>query len=216
MTETPRGFNPVGDHAAGLPQHDRGLPGHVSGGGFANIGGGDDTWSPTPANAGNAPYPEWFGIWSARVILYVTMYITLPLQVALYPIAGVAGLLAGVLFYLFFRVLGSSAALDWAWTGCFFGLVALMRTEIGYEEKNPDYRAKRHWLRLALVFVVFVYFDMREKGDGIFTAIFVSAILTGIAHFLLNWGLTRGFWERLQTIGWLRSGPITGNEGSAS
>src|ERR1051325_9905162 len=98
----PRGYNPVGDHAAGLPQHDRGLPGHVSGSAFPNIGGGEEAWSPTPANAGNAPYPEGFGNWSARVILYVTMYLTLPLQVALYPIAGAAGVGAGLVFYLLF------------------------------------------------------------------------------------------------------------------
>jgi hypothetical protein len=169
-----------------------------------------------PANAGNAPYPPWFGEWSARAILYITMYLTVPLQVALYPIAGAAGIGAGLVFYLLFRVMGSSAALDWAWTGCFIGLVALMRTEIGYEEKNPDYRAKRHWLRLALVFVLFVYVAVRERGDGIVMGILTAAIVTAVAHFLLNWGVTRGLWERLQTIGWLRPGPITVKENSAS
>jgi hypothetical protein len=197
----PRGFNPVGDHAAGLPQHDRQLPGHVSGGGFANIGGGEEVSSPV-VSAGGGAYPEWFGIWSARVILYVTMYITVPIQVALYPIAGAAGVLVGGLVYLV------SGSLDWAWTGCFIGLVALMRTEIGIEEKNPGYREKRHWVRLVLVFAWFVYFMVREQGDGIGKAIFLAAIITGIAHLLLNWGIARGLWDRLQTIGWLRSGPL--------
>jgi hypothetical protein len=47
-------------------------------------------------------------------------------------------------------------------------------------------------------------------------AILTAAIVTAVAHFLLNWGVTRGLWERLQTIGWLRPGPITVKENSAS
>ena len=38
---TPRGYNPVGDSAPGLPRHDAPLPGHVPGQ-YTPIGGEDD------------------------------------------------------------------------------------------------------------------------------------------------------------------------------
>ena len=96
----PQGFNPVGDHAPNLPRHDVGLPGHVPATPFPNIGGGaDDAWP--PSGGYRAPdFPPWFGVWFGRATLFATMFITLPVQVALYPVAGICGLALGLPIYL--------------------------------------------------------------------------------------------------------------------
>jgi hypothetical protein len=136
---TPQGYNPIGQHAPGVARHDAPLPGHVSGSAFPNIGGGgDEAWPPAGINPGAVNFPSWFGEWYGRIVLVVTMYLTVPLQIVLYPIAGVAGVVAGGVAYLV------SGSLDWAWTGAFLGLLAAMRTEIGFEDRLSDYRARRH------------------------------------------------------------------------
>jgi hypothetical protein len=192
----PRGFNPVADHAPNLPRHDAGLPGHVPGTPFANIGGADDT-SFSSAGYRDPNFPPWFGEWSGRVILFVAMYITVPLQVALYPVAGICGIALGLPFYLL-------GAQDWAWTACFIGLVATMRIETGFEKKFPRYRMMRHALRLGLIFVFMTYFDVHDQGDSFGMAMLLSALFTAFMHFFLRWGLTQGLWDGLQVMGWLR------------
>ena len=93
----PQGFNPVGEHAPGLPRHDAPLPGHAPS-------------SYTPAPYQDSPAPTYgsytgsssytgysgyagagspaFGIWSGRFIMVCAIAITLPVQIVLYPIAG--------------------------------------------------------------------------------------------------------------------------------
>ena len=129
------------------------------------------------------------------------MYLTVPLQAALYPIAGAAGVAAGGLVYL---VTGS---LDWTWTGAFVGLLATMRTEIGFEDRKSDYRAQRHWVRLGLCFLGMAYFDIHDQHDGVLTALLLSAIFTAIVHFVLRAKLLRRIWEGLQIMAWLRKAP---------
>jgi hypothetical protein len=204
---TPQGYNPIGQHAPGLPRHDAQLPGHVSGTQFPNIGGGgDEAWQPG-ANYAGVDFPPWFGLWSGRFALWFAMYLTVPVQIALYPIAGAAALVAGGFAYLLFSAMGSSGALDWAWTGAFFGLLAAMRTEISFEERLPAYRAQRQWLRLGLCFLGMLYFDIHDQGDGFVTALLVSAIFTAIMYFVLKIKILRQIWEGMQIMAWLRKAP---------
>lgn len=198
---TPQGYNPIGQHAPGVARHDAPLQGHVSGSAFPNIGGGDETWPPPGVNPGAANFPPWFGEWSGRILLWATMYLTVPLQIALYPLAGVVGVAAGGLVYL---VTGS---LDWAWTGAFAGLLATMRTEIGFEDRMPDYRARRHYLRLGLCFLGMLYFDIHDQHDGVLKALLVTAIFTVVVHFVLRAKMARRIWEGLQIMAWLRKAP---------
>jgi hypothetical protein len=178
------------------------VPGHVSGTPFPNIGGGtDEAWPPPGAGGGAVNFPPWFGEWYGRIVLVATMYLTLPLQIALYPVAGVAGVAAGGVFYLLF------GSLDWAWTGAFVGLLATMRTEIGLEDRMPDYRTRRHWLRLGLCFLGMAYFDIHDQHDGVVTALLLSAIFTVIVHFTLRAKMLRRIWEGLQIMAWLRKSP---------
>jgi len=198
---TPQGYNPIGQHAPGVARHDAPLPGHVAGTPFPNIGGGaDEAWQPHVYN-GAANFPPWFGEWSGRLILWCAMYLTVPLQMALYPIAGIAAVVAGVVVYLL------TGSLDWTWTGAFMGLLATMRTETGYEDRLPDYRALRHWLRLVLCFLGMLYFDIHDQHDGVLKALLVTAIFTVIVHFILRAKLLRRIWDGLQIMGWLRKSP---------
>lgn len=199
---TPQGYNPIGQHAPGVARHDASLPGHVSGSAFPNIGGGsDEAWPPPGVNGAGVNFPPWFGEWYGRIVLVAAMYLTVPLQVALYPIAGAAGVVAGGVAYLV------SGSLNWAWTATFLGLLAMMRTEIGYEGRSPAYRVQRHWLRLGLCFLGMVYFDVHEQHDGVLTALLVSAIFTVAVHFVLRAKLLRRIWEGLQIMAWLRKTP---------
>lgn len=193
----PRGFNPVGDHAPSVPRHDAGLPGHVPGTPFANIGGGaDDIWAPSVGYR-DPNFPPWFGEWFGRVILFITMFITLPLQVALYPVAGICSIALGLPVYLL-------ASENSAYTACFIGLVAAMRVETGFERRFPRYRTTRHLLRLGLIFAFMTYFVVHEQGSSLGMAVLVSTLFTAFMHFFLRWGVTRGLWEGLQAMAWLR------------
>jgi len=140
--DTPRGFNPVGQSAPGLPRHDAPLPGHVPGAPSLPLGGGD---APTPANGGfNTAYtgpglPLWVTQPIARFFFFLWVYLFAPVVAALYPIAGAAGLVGAGLFYLLARIMGGGydTTHGWAWTGCFLGVVALMRTETRLEGEIP-------------------------------------------------------------------------------
>lgn len=204
---TPQGYNPVGQSAPGLPRHDAGLPGHVSGSQFANIGGGEE-WTQTGPR-GDPGLPPAFGIWSGRVILYATMYILLPVQMALYPIAGAAALTAGTVTYAFLSMTGMEyeSKMSWVWMAAFFGLVALMRTEIGFESSHPAYRDQRHWARLGLLFIVMAYMAIHEQGESLPMAVLLGAICAAAAHFILRAKLLRMIWNGLQILGWLRPKP---------
>jgi hypothetical protein len=192
--DTPRGYNPVGQSAPGLPHHDAPLPGHVPGQ-ATPIGGAQD-WAPRTGYFG--PGIGAAGIWFARIFMVFAIYLTLPLQIALYPIAGAAGLLVGALIYL------ASGAMDLAWPVCFAVLLPVMRIETGVEDRYPSYRKARHWLRLALCFGAMYYFDTHEQMESAGTAVVIALITTAIAHFVLRARLTSGMWQMFQKMAWLR------------
>jgi hypothetical protein len=199
----PQGFNPVGEHAPGLPRHDAPLPGHAPSG-YTPIYTQD---SPAPtygSYTGNARYaadPGFspaFGIWSGRFIMVCAIALTLPIQIVLYPIAGAAGLATGVATYL------ARGSLDWSWTACFLALVPAMRLEISFENRASWYRNVRHWLRLAIVAGWIYYIDRYEQLDSPQTAALMAAIIAVLMHFILRAQLTTGLWHQLQTWLWLR------------
>jgi hypothetical protein len=197
----PQGFNPVGEHAPGLPRHDAPLPGHAPSGYTPT----PDQDSPAPtygSYTGNATYAgagsPAFGIWSGRFIMVCAIAITLPVQIVLYPIAGTAGLAAGAAAYL------AHGTLDWSWTACFLALVPAMRLEIGFEDRASWYRNARHWLRLAIVAGWIYYTDRYEQLDSPQTAAVMAAIFAVLMHFILRAQLTSGLWHQLQTWLWLR------------
>jgi hypothetical protein len=207
---TPRGFNPIGQSAPGLPRHDAPLPGHVPGGPGLPLGGTD---APSPSNGGfNTAYtgpgiPLWMAKPIARFAFFVWMYLTAPVQAALYPIAGIAGLVGAGLLYLLARMMGGGydTTHSWAWTGCFLGVVALMRTETRYEREHPAYKAIRHWVRLALSFIGMFYVGVHDQGNSAGTAFLVAGIFTVIMHFVLRAKWLRFIWHSGQYVSWMRT-----------
>jgi hypothetical protein len=80
------------------------------------------------------------------------MFITLPVQAALYPVAGICGIALSLPFYL----AGAENPAE------------AMRVETGvFEKRFPGYRAMRHWLRLGLILAFMTYFVAHDKGDTV-------------------------------------------------
>jgi hypothetical protein len=204
---TPQGYNPVGQSAPGLPRHDGPLPGHVPGQyqPSADTAQPDANWSPSVGYR-DPGFSPGFGLWSARIIMFCAVWITLPVQMALYPIAGVVGLVAGVVVYRVFGGASGSfdAAMNLAWNAAFFALLPMMRIETGLDAKLPSYRLLRHCLRLVFVAAGFFYFQVYQQGDPPGPAAVVAVIVAAIAHFVLRLSLARGLWERFQAAAWLR------------
>jgi hypothetical protein len=201
---TPRGFNPVGESAPGLPRHDAPLPGHVPGQATPTPTQ-PENWSPS-AGYRDPGFSPAFGKWSGRVIMVCAIYLTLPLQVALYPIAGAAGVLAGFVVYIGLSGsgMGRDEILSWCWSVCFLALLPAMRVETGLEGRVPAYRKLRHWLRLALIAGGFYYFQVHDQGEPPQSSALIAVIVAALAHFFLRAKLTRGLWNAFQTWLWLR------------
>jgi hypothetical protein len=204
---TPQGYNPVGQSASGLPRHDAPLPGHVPGqyAPQADAAQSDANWSPSVGYR-DPGFSPGFGLWSARVIMFCAIWITLPLQMALYPIAGAVSLVTGVIVY---RMIGGAGAgfdgsMNLAWNAAFFALVAMMRVETGLETRLPFYRPLRHCLRLVFVAAWFFYYQVHEQGEPPVPAAIVAVIVAAIMHFVLRLQMARGLWDTFQTMAWLR------------
>jgi hypothetical protein len=207
--DTPRGYNPIGQSAPGLPRHDAQIPGHVPGSQFPNIGGGDA--SPPSQTGLNPAYagpglPDWCTKPIARVLFFFWLYLTAPIEAALYPIAGAAGLACGGLFYLIARAMGGGydTTHGWAWAGCFIGVVALMRTDIRVQAENPAYRRLRGWLRLGLSFAFMLFFTVSDQDTSFGKALIVAAVFTGMVFLVLRSKYLRFVWHALQHISWMR------------
>lgn len=134
------------------------------------------------------------------------MYLTAPIQAALYPIAGAGGLAGAGVLYLLARATGAGhdTTMEWAWTGCFLGVIALMRTETRYEAVNPAYQSLRRWLRLVLCFIWMFYFSIHE-GDSVRSAFVAAAGSTAIVFFVLRSKFLRFAWHAMQHISWMRA-----------
>jgi len=208
MTE-PQGFNPVGDHAPGLPQHDRRLPGHVSGTSAWPVA--EDFTADTPKSFAGSGLPltyaeNVFGKWFARMITLVAIFLSLPIQMALYPIAGATALTAGGAVYLLTNgAVDRETVLDWTWFGAFAGFLPAMRFENDLTDRMPKFRTGKHVLRLLLVGVATYWYDASSKGSPPRNALVVAVALTVIMHFVLRGSLTMGLWRALLATTWLRS-----------
>ena len=159
-------FNPVGQSAPGLPRHDAPLPGHVPGQ-YNPIGGSDDFGS---AGGGFNVYRGQglgSGIWSTRVIMAFATYLTLPMQLVLYPIAAMPAFGAG--YFIFHTRLatgvGFDASMSSAWTCAWLVLLPAMRVETGIESQVPGYRTVRHLFRVLAFAGWFYYFDVHEQME---------------------------------------------------
>jgi hypothetical protein len=208
---TPLGHNPIGQHAAGLPRHDAGLPGHVPGMPTAQLGGGGAAFPTAGGGGAGGVYgggvlPDSITRPLARCIFFGWVYLTAPLQAALYPMAGLAGAAGAGLLYLYARMLGGGYDMthEWAWNGCFFGVVALMRFETNFEAGHPGYVTLRRRLRLALSFAWMFYFGIHDQGTPAGVALVVAALFTVIMHFLLKSTMLRAAWHIMQNISWMR------------
>src|SRR5579872_5663496 len=147
---TPLGNNPVAETAAGEPRHNKPLPGHAPGQSSAPGMGGGESWAPW----GDLPIGGYFpgAIWFGRGFLLVLSYVGLPVLIPLYPIAGAPALATGWITntVLHQARMGYDDAMSWSWTAALVVLLPMMRLEIDYADRNPSYRALRHWLRLML------------------------------------------------------------------
>jgi hypothetical protein len=111
------------------------------------------------------------------------------------------------IFYIIARLLGAGydTTHGWAWTGCFLGVVAFMRFETNFEERNPAYKALRGWLRLVLAFLGMFYFSVRSQGDPLGTAFVVAVVFVAILYFVLRSKWLRFVWHTLQQSAWMRA-----------
>jgi len=127
-------------------------------------------------------------------------------EAALYPIAGAAGVVGAALGYLLARAVGGGhdTTQEWAWTGCFLGVIALMRAETRYEAGHSSYRSLRHALRLVFGFLFMTYFGIHTQGDSFGTAVVVGAAFAVILHFVLRSQWLRFAWHSMQFISGMR------------
>jgi hypothetical protein len=212
----PLGYNPIGESAPGLPRHDKPLPGHVpgqyapiggdgfGGGGYAPTGGGN-----SPSSGGfNDAYAgsSWFGTWSARAIMAFITYLTLPVQMALYPLAAMPAFAVGyyVLHASSLAAFGLDASMDNAWTCAWAALLPAIRLETIIEDQIPGYRALRHLFRLAVVAGWFYYTCVHDEGNPPQTGLIIGLIAAVPIHFLLRSRLLKSIWDAFQSMAWLR------------
>ncbi len=160
----------------------------------------------TPNSSSGYEEPDDVGSWYGRIILGGLIFLTLPIQAALYPIAGVAGLVAGAAAYLAFSRLGMDrdAVLGSSWSACFSVLVPAMRVEIWLENRTPTYRMLRHWLRLAVLGGWMYYFGVYDHLDPPREAALVAILFAVLMHFFLRAQLAMGLWHVLQSSYWVR------------
>jgi hypothetical protein len=149
-----------------------------------------------------------------RAFFFIWMYLTAPIEAVLYPIAGVGGLVGAGVLYLLARMTGGGydTTHGWAWTGCFLGVVALMRTETRIEDEHPYYKSLRRWLRLSVSFAGMFYFGRHEQGNPAGVASIVAAVFTAMVYLVLRSKWLRFVWHGLQQVSWMRrtvASPLT-------
>jgi hypothetical protein len=206
---SPLGYNPIGQSAPGLPRHDAPLPGHVAGA-YTPIGGAVDYSSPSPVYrgggfvAGSYGPPSAFTLWLARIFAFFATWITLPLAMTLYPLAGLVALAVGTASY--FVVWNPALVLDPGSRTMIQSLLMLMsflpaaRLDIALAEKFTLYRYVRFAARLAIICGALYFSQAAEPKTAISTALIAAAI----AFFILRAKALREIGHGFQRLLWLR------------
>ncbi len=207
--ETPRGYNPAGQSAPGLPRHDAPLPGHVpeqyqpwvNSDNFGSTGIGYNF------NYRGQGLGEAFGRWSTRVFMAFITYLTLPMQLVLYPVAGMPAFGAGYFVYHTVLATGSGydTAMGTAWMLAWLVLLPAMRIETGIETQVPGYRTVRHLFRIIAGAGWIYYAGVLDEPVRTPQLAALTALIAAVAiHILLRMRIARGMWDAFQTTSWLR------------
>ena len=202
--ETPRGYNPVGQSAPGcratmrrFRAMSRGNTTLLAATTFGSAGGGFNVYRGQGLGS---------GIGSTRVIMAFATYLTLPIQLGLYPIAAMPAFGAG--YFIFHARLatgvGFDASMSSAWTCAWLVLLPAIRVDTGIESQVPGYRTLRHLFRVLAFAGWFYYFDVHEQMEPPQQAAIIALIVAVPIHFILRSQLARGLWDAFQTISWLR------------
>jgi hypothetical protein len=200
---TPRGHNPVAESAPGLPRHDAPPQGHAPGQSTKPGMSGDASAAPWRLPTGGYfPGAIWFG----RGFLLVLSYVGLPVLIALYPIAGAPALAAGWNAHTVLHQagMGYDDTMSWSWTAALVVLLPMMRVEIDCADRNPSYRALRHWLRLVLFASGTFYLEAIDQHAPAFVAVVASALVAVVLHFVLRSRHTKIVSYSCQRNLWLR------------
>ena len=206
----PLGYNPIGQSAPGLPRHDAPLPGHV-GGSYTPIGGAAEYSSPAPSYRGSyggggyaySGPPSAFATWLARIFAFFATWVTLPLAMMLYPLAGVVAVVVGTAGYF---VVGAVPALDphdrlmWTSFAMLLGFLAAARFDIALAEKFSLYRHLRFAMRLAIVGGSLYFAEAAEPK----TAVSAALLAVVITFFILRSNALRQTLHGFQRLLWLR------------
>jgi hypothetical protein len=138
--------------------------------------------------------------------MVAAIWLTLPLQIGLYPVAGAVGLAIGAL--VFSTVggagIGFDAAMNTAWNAAFFAFLPMMRLETRLDSRARAYRPLRHCLRFVFAAAAMFYLQVHEQQEPPVPALVVALVFAAIVHFLLRMKFARGMWEMFQTMAWLR------------
>ena len=152
----------------------------------------------------------------------IIVLLSSPMQVALYPIAGSAGLLAGSTIYLLLYLVGSSAVETEVVSVLTVFAITLERlpVEFKFAENHPLYPKMRHWIRLIIVAGGIVsllmlndaaqrqefpalYQDNQNDSlaNRLFGYVFMAILPTILLHLLLRSVTARRVWDGLiQTV----------------
>jgi hypothetical protein len=157
--------------------------------------------------------------WLAKALFAViTLLLLSPMQVALYPIAGSAGLLGGGTVYLLMSLMRFGAVETEVVSVLAVLAITLDRlpVELKFAENHPLYPKMRHWIRLGIVIgtivALFMMFDAEQRQEypalyqddpndslvnRVFGAIIIATLVTAPLHFLLRSVTARRVWDGL-------------------
>jgi hypothetical protein len=149
---------------------------------------------------------EAFGKWSTRIFMAFFTYLTTPVLMVLYPIAGAPALFVGYqVLHASSRVMfGFDDIMSYAWTTAWLVMLPLIRLETTIEKYIPGYRLLRHLWRVLAGAGWLYYVSITDQGVPPGTALLTALIVAIPIHFFLRASLTKGMWDALSGVFWLR------------
>lgn len=230
-SDAPAPSDPAGPSAPGLPQNDAPAVSHPAAQSAPGLPRPDAPHSDQPpvqdpATGGGVEkrLPD-TAVTRSQLFSGITVLLSSPIQVVLYPIAGSAGLFAGVTIYLltyyFMRWDAVASEVVSALAVLAFTLERLP-VEFRFAESHPLYPKIRHWIRLALVnggvvsLLMLGYAedakqfpeleDQTSSLGNLVNLIFGFSIMAAVfvvvpMHFVLRWVAARRVWDGIiQTV----------------